>query len=159
MINVVSQNGNLLLNISPKSDGTIPDNQQQTLLGVGAWLDVNGEAIYGTHSWTQFQDAPPAGRNAPNIRYTVKGDDLYAIYVGQYPQSITLTALADGKTAGDAVASVTMLGSSGNLTFTRDAAGLHVTPPAAAPCKYAYALKISGLKMNPSTYTESGNPQ
>ncbi|MGA2233123.1 MAG: alpha-L-fucosidase [Tepidisphaeraceae bacterium] len=159
LIDVVSQNGNLLLNISPKSDGTIPDNQQQTLLGVGAWLDVNGEAIYGTHSWTQFQDAPPAGRNAPNIRYTVKGDDLYAIYIGPYPQSITLTALADGKTAGGAVASVTMLGSSGNLAFTQDAAGLHITPPAAAPCKYAYALKITGLKMNPSTYTDSGNPQ
>jgi hypothetical protein len=52
-----------------------------------------------------------------------------------------------------------MLGSSGNLQFTQDAAGLHIALPAAAPCKYAYAIKIAGLKMNPSPYTESGNPQ
>jgi hypothetical protein len=52
-----------------------------------------------------------------------------------------------------------MLGSDGNLEFTQDAAGLKVKLPAAAPCKYAYVLKITGLKMNPPTSTESGNPQ
>jgi hypothetical protein len=52
-----------------------------------------------------------------------------------------------------------MLGSSGKLEFTQDVAGLKVKLPAAAPCKYAYVLKITGLKMNPPTWTASGNPQ
>ncbi|HVT80186.1 MAG TPA: alpha-L-fucosidase [Phycisphaerae bacterium] len=158
LVNVVSQNGTYLLNISPKSDGTIPENQQQSLLGLGEWLGVNGEAIYGTHNWTQFQDAATGARNAPNIRYTVKGDALYAIYVGAYPQTITLTALATGKAPEGAVQSVTMLGNTGNLPFTQDTSGLHITPPAAPPCKYAYALKITGLKMNADTATRDGNP-
>lgn len=160
LINTVSQNGNYLLNISPMADGTIPQNQQTTLLGVGEWLDVNGEAIYGTHSWIKFQDAGggAGGRGSPNIRYTVKGDTLYAIYMGAYPQEMTLTSLATGAAPEGAVKSVAMLGTAGELKFTQDAQGLHVTPPAAAPCKYAYVLKITGLKMNPNTATKDGNP-
>lgn len=158
LIEVVSQNGNLLLNISPKADGTIPENQRETLLGVGHWLDVNGEAIYGTHNWTQFQDAPPTNRGAPNIRYTVKGENLYAIYVGQYPQSITLAALADAKAPEGTITSITMLGKPGDLKFMRDAEGLHIALPAVAPCRYAYALKITGLRMTGYTTTSDGNP-
>jgi hypothetical protein len=52
-----------------------------------------------------------------------------------------------------------MLGSAGKLDFTRDATGLKIKLPAAAPCKYACVLKITGLKMNPPTWTDSGNPQ
>jgi alpha-L-fucosidase len=51
-----------------------------------------------------------------------------------------------------------MLGSKGHLQFTQDDTGLKVKLPAAAPCKYAYALKITGLEMNPPTWTKSGNP-
>ena len=54
---------------------------------------------------------------------------------------------------------LTLLGNEGQLEFTQDAAGLKVKLPAAAPCKYAYVLKITGLKMNPPTWTDSGNPQ
>ncbi len=158
LVDVVSQNGTYLLNISPKSDGTIPDNQQQSLLGLGEWLSVNGEAIYGTHNWIQFQDGA-GGRGAPHIRYTVKADTLYAIFIGNYPAGeITLTALAAGKSPDGTIQSISMLGSTGDLKFTQDTAGLHVTVPAAAPCKYAYTLKITGLKMNPETATKDGNP-
>jgi alpha-L-fucosidase len=157
LVNTVSQNGNLLLNISPKADGTIPEDQQATLLEVGKWLDVNGEAIYGTHAWIKCDDGTGA-KGGLNIRYTVKDDALYAIVVGKWPSSITLKALAAGQGVEGSVAGVSLLGGS-DLKFQQATDGLRIDFPATAPCKYAYAVKITGLKMNPSTWTDSGNPQ
>jgi alpha-L-fucosidase len=160
LIDTVSKNGTYLLNISPKPDGTIPQEQQDVLLEIGKWLKTNGEAIYGTHNWIRFSDAVEgAGGDGLNIRFTIKADDLYAIILGDWPgESVTIRSLAAGKVEGK-VARVTMLGAAGELPFTQTDAGLHVQLPAAAPGKYAYTLKISGLKTNPSTMTRSGNPE
>lgn len=114
LVDCVSKNGNYLLNIAPKADGTIPDNQQLRLLEMGDWLNVNGEAIYGTRAWKTYGEGPtPQG--APNgtrgltdgmlkvytahdIRFTTKGDTLYAILfawpAGDEPALIT--SLASG---------------------------------------------------------------
>ena len=75
-VDIVSKNGNLLLNVGPMPDGTIPALQRQCLEGLGAWLDVNGEAIYGTRPWVTF-----AGRTGGgvDVRYTQKGDALHVI--------------------------------------------------------------------------------
>ena len=101
--------------------------------------------------------AEGGGRGSANIRFTVKGDVLYAIVIGNWPgANLAITSL--GESAGK-VETVTMLGSDGKLEFMQDAIGLKVKLPPAPPCKYAYVLKITGLKMNPPTWTKSGNPQ
>lgn len=159
LVDTVSKNGTLLLNLSPRADGTIPRAQQDTLLGIGRWLDVNGEAIYGTHSWVRFGTGD--GKDAPgaDVRYTVKGDDLYAILIGRWPgRDVTISLPPTAAAQAARIATVGMLGVPGTLKFTQDGAALKVELPAKAPCEYAYALKITGLKMNPTTATRSGNP-
>jgi alpha-L-fucosidase len=156
LVDIVSKNGTMMLNLSPKADGTIPQEQQETLLGVGKWLTVNGDAIYDTHNWVTFAEAE---QSAPKIYFTVKGDDLYAIILGKWPgSSVTITSLAQGKNINGMITTITMLGSKEKLTFNQDASGLKVSLPANPPCDIAYTLKITGLKMNPFTTTVSGNP-
>jgi alpha-L-fucosidase len=145
LVDLVSKGGNLLLNLSPMADGTIPEPQQKTLLDVGAWLDVNGEAIYGTHPWTRFGE----GSGRSGVRFTVKGDSLYAIALSWPGERAVLTSLARGKAPEGKIERVSLLGHPGELEFTQDDGGLGVKLPARPPCKYAVALKIDGLKMNP----------
>src|SRR4029077_1571521 len=94
LIDIVSKNGNLLLNIGPRSDGTIPEEVQQVLRDVGAWLAVNGGAIYGTRPWKIYGEGPTkvtarqshntatATYTAKDFRFTTKGNDLSAIELG-----------------------------------------------------------------------------
>jgi alpha-L-fucosidase len=142
LIDTVSKGGFYMFNISPMADGTIPQNQQDVLLKIGAWLDVNGEAIYGTRPWTQFMES---GR--PAYHFTTKGDTLFAI-ASAWPQEEAMVAsLATGKVAGK-VTGVTLLGYSGALEFTQDERGLHIKVPAAIPVSGpAVSFRIAGLKI------------
>ncbi len=176
---VVSMNGNLLLNLSPNGQGGINEPQRNTLKEIGKWLRVNGEAIYGTHNWIidgeGFTRLPPrsgrgGGRGAAataaaaapqppaeiqgpkpiEYRFTVKGDNLYAIAQRWPGETAVITSLASGKGLEGKIESVTLLGHDGKLQFTQDEQGLKVKLPSERPCDYAFALKISGLKMNPA---------
>jgi alpha-L-fucosidase len=130
LVDVVSKNGNLLINIGPRADGTIPEVMQNTLREMGAWLKVNGEAIYGSHYWETFKDG--------DVRFTVKGKTLYAIAVEWPETTMRLTALAK-----HGVAKVEMLGSAESVRWKQSADGLVIEPPAKRPCRYAYTFRIT----------------
>ena len=155
LVDAVSKNGTLLLNVSPKADGTIPMDQQETLLSIGKWLATNGEAIYDTHSWIRYQDT---GTN--HIYFTVNGTNLYAILMGKQSEpEVLIASLAKSQQAtGGTIQSVTLLGSPTPLKFSQDAAGLKVKLPGNLPEQVAYTLKITGLQMNAPTWTRSGDP-
>ncbi len=112
LVDIVSKNGVLLLNVSPKYDGTIPADQEQILLDMGAWLKENGEAIYSSRPWYTFGEGPtqqPEGAfknyklfeklkyTKEDIRYTTQGNIIYATVLGAVGKGdqITLTAFND----------------------------------------------------------------
>lgn len=108
LVDVVSKNGALLLNVGPKADGTIPDEDKQILMDVGAWMAVNGEAIYDTRPWKLFGEGPTevpegaftdtdrAGFTSEDIRFTSKGDVIYAI-VMKWPENGVVKIKSIGK--------------------------------------------------------------
>jgi alpha-L-fucosidase len=142
LVDTVSKNGNLLLNLSPTAEGAIPEAQQQTLLAIGQWLQINGEAIYGTHPWSQFAEG--AGKNG--YRFTVKGQTLYAIALFWPGNEALITSLSKDKPACQ-VQSVQLLGQKEPLKFRQDSSGLRIVLPTEKPCDHAYAFRITGLRL------------
>ncbi len=155
LVDVVSKNGNLLMNIGPRADGTIPEEVQQVLRDVGAWLKINGDAIYGTRPWKTYGEGPThvveGSFNDTNtrpytpedFRFTTKGDTLYAVELGwpSKPEAV-IHSLKTAVAGERQVESVELVGPSSKLSFKQDDEGLHLQLPAQTEGKYAYVFKI-----------------
>jgi alpha-L-fucosidase len=166
LADIVSKNGNLLLSVPVRGTGEIDADEVAFLEGMARWMDVNGEAIFGTRPWLVFGEGPSATekaeggqfggardvRNKPytaeDLRFTTKGDTLYALVL-EWPASravlVKSLAATSPQGAGRKIRAVTLLGSPGQLTWSQDNAGLRVQLPASAPCEHAVTLKIEGI--------------
>ncbi len=134
-IDIVSKNGNLLLNVGPMADGTIPEPQKKAILGLGKWLDLNNEAIFGTRPWKRAE-----GKTIDDIdlRFTKKNDELY-IHLLDKPQGNTITILSLNLAESK---KIQLLGDKGNLKWKQDGENIVVSLPEDLSESAAYVLKI-----------------
>jgi alpha-L-fucosidase len=159
LVDVVSKNGNLLLNVGPRADGTIPEEAQKVLLQMGAWLDVNGEAIYDSRPWKYYGEGPTRSATGEkteqvakhwtpqDIRFTTHDDMLYAIGLARPHDGEVLikTLYRDSPYMTQAPLDVQLLGAREPVRWRQDATGLHVTIPVSAD-PMPYTLRIHMAK-------------
>lgn len=152
LVDIVSKNGNLLLNIGPKPDGTITDEETNVLLGTGKWLNINGEAIYGTRPWKVYGEGPTESAsgsfadqkvpfNAKDIRFTTKGHTLYAIALGVPKETLSIKSLGASQGNGK-IASIKVVGSAAALKWKQQDDVLLIEPLKIYPSENAVAFKI-----------------
>lgn len=157
LIDVVSKNGCLLLNVGPKADGTITDEEQKVLRSIGKWMRINGEGIYGTTFWKVFGEGPtviPEGHfsdtkrspfTSQDIRYTYKDGVLYA-FILRCPENgkVELKSLSCPENMEDdlTVGQIDLLGSDGKVNFERTKKSMSVSLPDGFYCEYPICLKI-----------------
>ncbi len=137
LVDIVSKNGNLLLDVGPEADGTIPEVQMKRLQALGAWLQTNGEAIYATHPWKRA-----AGDTAEGIpvRFTQKNAATYAILLGQ-PKASAATFKSLSVKPGT---KIYLLGHAEPLVWSQQGENLRLDLPTAMSGHYAYSFRIDG---------------
>ena len=159
LIDVVSKNGNLMLNVPLRGDGSIDEKERIVVEEIGDWMQLNSESIYGTRPWKVFGEGPAMESAAPlsaqgfnegkgkpfgssDIRFVRKGSILYATLLG-WPEDrkalIKTLTTASGK-----VEKVSLLGNRKALVFQQTNEGIKVDLPEQAPGKSAFVLKIEG---------------
>jgi alpha-L-fucosidase len=135
LADIVSKNGNLLLDVGPEADGTIPPVQMERLRALGAWLHQNGDAIYGTQPWTR---AVGSSNEGIDVRFTQKNAELNAILLGK-PKQPEVTLIGVAAKPGTALH---LLGYAQPLKWSADGGNMRVALPASLPGQYAYVLQF-----------------
>lgn len=142
LVDIVSKGGNYLLNVGPTPEGLIPQPCIDHLMEVGAWMETNGEAIYGTSPWRVFHDGTAGGDAPVNIRFTAKGNSLYAICMSWPGTDALVRALGGQDLPGKTISGVRMLGSNEEIQWRQTADGLELSVPRAKPCRHAFVYRI-----------------
>jgi alpha-L-fucosidase len=164
LIDIVSKNGNLLLNIPVRGDGTIDDDERKVVSGITAWMKINSEAIYSTRPWKIFGEGPAIEDVAPlkaqgfnegkgkpftaeDIRFTTKDKIMYAFALG-WPgdKELVIKSLSNSSPnlSGKKINDVSLLGYKGTLEWSQTDEGLKVKMPLQQPCDHAVVMKITG---------------
>lgn len=155
LVDVVSKNGNLLLNVGPKADGTIPAEIEKVLVDMGSWLQVNGEAIYDTRPYKFFGEGPTVSETgqksenpnkswtASDFRFTTKGDTLYAIGMERPSNGTALlkTMFAGTPYLDREIAAIELVGG-GALKWQQSGNGLEIDLPAGVGADMPYTMRI-----------------
>lgn len=160
LIDIVSKNGLMLLNVPPNPDGSIPQEMHDMLGNLGSWLEINGEGIYGTRPWTVFGEGPTRIRrgghkiekqkieyNEKDIRFTKKGDnEIFAFVMDKPREDIVIQSLNTNLTVlPTKIKKIEMLGSDQKVTWQRNAQGLVIEKPSSVPSDFAVGYKITLL--------------
>jgi alpha-L-fucosidase len=163
LVDIVSRNGNLLLNFPLPNSGALDERELTILDAITRWMAVNRQAIHGTRPWNIFGEGPgivkpdpkvkynEASRvdfTAEDVRFTKSGKTLYAFFMG-WPEArqVLIAPLATSRPyVAGRIRSVHLLGSPRELRWTHDRIGLQVQLPPERPCDHAFALKIEGLE-------------
>jgi alpha-L-fucosidase len=163
LVDVVSRNGNLMLNFPLPNSGMLDDRELAILDEITKWMSVNGEAIHATRPWKIFGEGPGTQASATpgsfnegkrkdltiaDVRFTTQGSALYAFVMGwpepQTPQEVVITPLGTENLHGR-INNVELLGHPGKLEWTQGAVALRIKLPFEKPCDHAIAFRISGL--------------
>lgn len=155
LMDIVSKNGCLLLNIAPSPDGSIPEKQKEILRGIGAWLKVNGEAVYESRPWYIYGEGEtetPVGHlsdvgfngfSATDVRFTTRGETLYATVFG-WPESgepVSIKKLG-ALSWNEEIASITLLSSGDKLDWAQNPESLDIEVPSVPVGEHAFVFKI-----------------
>jgi alpha-L-fucosidase len=160
LVDIVSRNGNLMLNFPLPASGALDLAEMNVLGAITDWMAVNGEAIHGSRPWKifgtgpgteasaqggQFNENARKDLTADDVRFTTKGDVLYAFVMGwpEYQAVIKPLALKTALRVGT-IRNVQLLGFDGKVEWSQDEAGLKVLTPARKPCEHAVVFKVTG---------------
>lgn len=163
LTDIVSKNGNLLLNFPLKPDGTLDEDESKILDELSVWMPINGEAIFDTRPWKVYGEGPSLTEvpkegqfggvadtrskpyTADDIRFTTNANTLYAIFLG-WPDGSEFNIKSLSPAVGQ-ISRVTLLGQKSKLNWKQTADGLTINKPEDKPCNYAFAFKVEGLKL------------
>jgi alpha-L-fucosidase len=153
----ISKNGIVMLNVALRGDGTLPEDQAAYISGLGDWLKINGEGIYGTRPWKSYGEGPTeiktarTGENTKpytpsDVRFTSKGDQLFAFVMAIPSEDIVIKTLASGGLYDHEIASIQLLGSDESIRWARTADALTIKLPSAMPDQPVIGFRISAKR-------------
>ena len=160
LVDIVSKNGNLLINVVQTPEGDLEPDMLKILEEIGIWTSANGEGIYGSRPWTIYGEKPSGkpvkklgqfdenfGYSSKDIRFTTKGATLYAWCLGKPEEDIMIRSLAkSSKPITNPVSSVSMVGSKEKISWKQNAEGLLIKKPSTMPSWQVIGFKIEFRK-------------